>query len=296
MVWAYEQNVPHSGEKFTLVTAAQYCNDSGVCWVKQETLAEDMSMGASTVRRHLDKLEESGLILRAERRRRDGTRSSDLIKLVGFNRSNRADDDEPTTAQIEQINRSNRAGNNRSKRQSETSPVTSSNEDVEPEARTAVGERTPQQELMDRFYYGLKDRYNIRLTRERYSFHLGKFRDMLQVDNATEDEQNRVLVHMENVYPKAPKINAVDALADVRLGRDTGEAWEGPAPWEEADRKREAVNPQSDAAQEMRDQPRKPEWYATFYEITVAEADDLLITNDTHTAMIEAIERFKRDG
>lgn len=118
IVWAYEQDIPNAGIKFTLVTAAQYCNDEGICWVKQETLAQDMSMGVSTVRRHLGALENQfKLIKRIERRRKDGTRTSDLIKLVPFdNRPNRAVD-QPTTAQIEQINRSNRAGN---KRQRET--------------------------------------------------------------------------------------------------------------------------------------------------------------------------------
>jgi hypothetical protein len=43
---------------------------------------------------------------------------------------------------------------------------------------------------------------------------------------------------MVNVFAKAPKINALKALQDVRLGRDTGEAWSGPAPWEEADAKK----------------------------------------------------------
>jgi predicted ArsR family transcriptional regulator len=110
IVWAYEQPITNAGEKFTLVTAAQYCNDQGLCWVKQDTLAEDMSMGVSTVRRHLSALEKAEVIDRIERRRQDGTRSSDFIKLLGFsNRSNRADD-APTTAQIEQTNRSNRAG------------------------------------------------------------------------------------------------------------------------------------------------------------------------------------------
>jgi DNA-binding MarR family transcriptional regulator len=117
IVWAYQQPIANSGQKFTLVTAAQYCNDEGICWVKQETLAEDTSMGISTVRKHLAALEEAGIIQRIERRRSDGTRSSDFIKLCAYsNRSNRAADP-LSTAQIEQTNRSNRAGN---KRHSET--------------------------------------------------------------------------------------------------------------------------------------------------------------------------------
>lgn len=91
IVWAYEQDVPNSGAKFTLVTAAQYCNDQGICWVKQETLAEDMSMDRRSVMRHLEKLENDyKLIERKERRRKDGTRASDLIQLVGFRKATKS--------------------------------------------------------------------------------------------------------------------------------------------------------------------------------------------------------------
>ncbi len=128
MVWAYEQHVEGHGAKFTLVTAAQYANEDGVCWVSQETLSADMDMGLSTVRRHLKHLEEDAkLIRRIERRRKDGTRTSDLIQLLGYtNRSNRAPDTH-TTAQNEQNNRSDRAG---MKRHRETSSNNSSETNV----------------------------------------------------------------------------------------------------------------------------------------------------------------------
>jgi DNA-binding MarR family transcriptional regulator len=84
MVWAYEQDVKNSGQKFTLVTAAQYANDQGICWAGQETLAEDMSMDRRSVLRHLQALEDAGLIERTERRRKDGSRATDMMKLVGF--------------------------------------------------------------------------------------------------------------------------------------------------------------------------------------------------------------------
>jgi DNA-binding transcriptional ArsR family regulator len=130
MVWAYQQDVPNPGQKFTLVTAAQYCNDQGICWVGQETLAEDMSMSARSVRTHLGKLEEQGLIVRRERRRRDGTRSSDLIELVGFNRKISPVED-ASTGNSRQDNRKEFPGNNRVKRQGETLVTTTTRECLE---------------------------------------------------------------------------------------------------------------------------------------------------------------------
>lgn len=135
MVWAYQQSVDRSGAKFTLVTAAQYANENGVCWVGQDTLAEDMSMGVSTVRRHLDHLENDlELIERIERRRRDGTRTSDFIKLLGFSKDNRSDRavEGESTAQIEHDNRSNRAGRNVSSYETSVvnNPLSDPNEEV----------------------------------------------------------------------------------------------------------------------------------------------------------------------
>jgi hypothetical protein len=112
---------------------------------------------------------------------------------------------------------------------------------------------TPSQTLTDSFYAALKEKYDIRLTGKRYEFHLGKFRDILNTDQATPEEQERVLSHMTKNYPNAPKINAVDALADVRLGRDTGEAWNKPAPWEVA--KDEKANTQERREYDKYDRP-----------------------------------------
>lgn len=90
-----------------------------------------------------------------------------------------------------------------------------------------------QQELTNTFYNQLKEQ-GIRLQKTQYGYHLGQFANMLKNDNPTPPEIERVLAHMVKTLPKSPKINACLALQDVRMGRDTGEAWSGPAPWEKA--------------------------------------------------------------
>lgn len=213
IVWAYDQSITNSGQKFTLVTAAQYCNDEGICWVKQETLADDMSMGISTVRRHLDNLEKAEIIERIERRRKDGTRASDFIKLRGFqrNRSNRAGD-AASTAQSEQINRSNRAGN---KRQSiETS------KDLRPNGR---GQSPHEQEVeslanheMKRIYDAMKGA-GFAITREEYGKQVARVQWMLDNQNPSEGELELLPAAYVRVYKiVGPSVDAVYALNELR--------------------------------------------------------------------------------
>jgi hypothetical protein len=94
--WAYEQHPvrlddegnltdkKHPGAKSVLVALAEY---PGVgqreCWPSQKTLATMTDLTERQVRRCLADLEAQQLIKRTERRRRDGTRSSDLVTLCG---------------------------------------------------------------------------------------------------------------------------------------------------------------------------------------------------------------------
>ena len=134
-IWAYEQAVGEvvekdgakvwradPGAKFVLTTVAEFTNEQGVAWCGQETIAQMTGMGLSTVRRHLAKLEDDyELIIRRERRRKDGTRTSDYIIFNGpkeafrpkTNQALKSGGSEESTAQSEQNNRSNRAGMNR---------------------------------------------------------------------------------------------------------------------------------------------------------------------------------------
>ena len=80
IAWAIEQELT-PGAKLTLILLANRADEEGHCWSSQERLAQDGGQGVSTVRRHLFDLEAAGLIERTRRRRRDGTWSSDDIRL-----------------------------------------------------------------------------------------------------------------------------------------------------------------------------------------------------------------------
>lgn len=93
--------------------------------------------------------------------------------------------------------------------------------------------RTPQQDLADQLYLGLKETYNIRLKREQMSFHIDHFRQMLERDDPSDEETNAVVEYMVERFKTWKKVNAVEALQDVRTGKHDGSAWSGPAPWEQ---------------------------------------------------------------
>lgn len=81
IAWAFEQQPENSNQKLVLIAIANYADGDGVCWPGQRSLARDCTMGDRTVRRHLQALEEAGYLEREERRRADGTRTSDRYRL-----------------------------------------------------------------------------------------------------------------------------------------------------------------------------------------------------------------------
>lgn len=84
MKWAYSVADLKPGVKFVLVTLANYADEFGVCWPRQDTLAADTGQGERTVREAMTVLEQLELIHRVTRRRADGTRRSDVVVLTGF--------------------------------------------------------------------------------------------------------------------------------------------------------------------------------------------------------------------
>ncbi len=95
--WAYEQQCGqirkegrykgrykgNPGAKAVLVAIAEFADENGVCIAGQDTLAEMCDMEVRSVREHLAHLEDNlELIERSERRRRDGSRTSDQIVLL----------------------------------------------------------------------------------------------------------------------------------------------------------------------------------------------------------------------
>lgn len=70
-----------SGRKAILLLIANDASTEGVCYSGQVRLAEMGECARETVSRHLGELEKAGLIARRERRRANGSRSTDWIVL-----------------------------------------------------------------------------------------------------------------------------------------------------------------------------------------------------------------------
>lgn len=68
------------------VLAENTFDDTFVCRLSQEQLALDVRIADRTVRRHLDALETSGIIIRAKRRSSGGNAMPDAIRIVGYKR------------------------------------------------------------------------------------------------------------------------------------------------------------------------------------------------------------------
>lgn len=63
MAWAVEQKCENAGEKLVLLMLANYCNGhTGQCNPSHSKLADECSMGVSTLKRHIAGLSERGLI------------------------------------------------------------------------------------------------------------------------------------------------------------------------------------------------------------------------------------------
>ena len=79
--WAYAQKVKPSGKKFVLVALANFADSEGRAYPGVNTLAIMTGQDERSVRRHLDDLEEAGLIESVERRRKDGSRTTNDVFL-----------------------------------------------------------------------------------------------------------------------------------------------------------------------------------------------------------------------
>ena len=82
--WALSYPVESSTEKAVLLVLANYADGDGECFPGQESIAQQAACSDRTVRRVLEAFEAKGLIARQERRRRDGSRTSDAIVLLAF--------------------------------------------------------------------------------------------------------------------------------------------------------------------------------------------------------------------
>lgn len=82
------------------------------------------------------------------------------------------------------------------------------------------------------FYDRMKAERHVSLRANQFGFHVKQMERMLKQYEPSDEEVERVVSRMVEVFPSQPKVDALSAIQDVRLGRDTGEAWSGPAPWQ----------------------------------------------------------------
>lgn len=79
--WAYAQPVKPAGRKFVLVALADFADAEGRAFPGADTIATMTGQDERSVRRHIDALEKSGHIKCVERRRKDGSRTTDEVWL-----------------------------------------------------------------------------------------------------------------------------------------------------------------------------------------------------------------------
>ncbi len=80
--WAARISTGDPTSKAVLLVLAEACSDNGETHLGQATIAERCDARRETVNRAMKRLEERGLIVRVARRRGDGYRSSDAIRLT----------------------------------------------------------------------------------------------------------------------------------------------------------------------------------------------------------------------
>ncbi len=82
MSWAVRQKVGNATGKAILIMLANYCDHEGACFPSQQRLADECECGLRTITRWLDQFEKDGLLVRERRSREDGSRTSDMIRLL----------------------------------------------------------------------------------------------------------------------------------------------------------------------------------------------------------------------
>lgn len=79
--WALEQSCATATEKAILMVLASYVGADGTCYPGQDTIARQACCSVKSVERALQAFEERGWLERTPRRRKDGSRTSDLLEL-----------------------------------------------------------------------------------------------------------------------------------------------------------------------------------------------------------------------
>ena len=82
--WAVAQKCESGTEKAILLVLASYIGPDGTCFPGQDTLADQACCSVKSVERALKSFEDKGWISRSVRRRKDGSRTSDLVTFTGL--------------------------------------------------------------------------------------------------------------------------------------------------------------------------------------------------------------------
>ncbi len=248
-------------EKDVLEVLAWHANADGICWPSKARIMYTKNLSESTVKRTLRSLKEMGLIS-VEAHAEGGRGKTPLYcihpekgaKKTPFNewkegQNKGGQDDQKGVTENRKGGQNSVKGVAAAAPEPSVEPRTENRQPTVSEAAAPLAsphtENVLQQLLspkpvpLNKFYVTdlynrLKERYDIRLRKEQFEFHLGQFKRMLDQYDPADEEIERVVTHMVEKCPSAPKLDALGAIQDVRLGRDTGEAWEGPAPWEAA--------------------------------------------------------------
>lgn len=81
MTWAVQAPISRPTAKLALVCLADYASEEGLCYPSQKALAERVGVTERALRDALQWLESEGYLAREERRRTDGSRTSDAYQL-----------------------------------------------------------------------------------------------------------------------------------------------------------------------------------------------------------------------
>lgn len=79
--WVYKQDISGAGRKFVLIALADIADENGYAFPGQKRLTRMTGQSERSVRQHLEWLVEHGYLKREQRRRKDGTRTSDAYFL-----------------------------------------------------------------------------------------------------------------------------------------------------------------------------------------------------------------------
>ncbi len=95
--WASTAPCDSATEKAVLLLLASFAGSDGACYPGQETLAQRACCSVKSVERALKAFEKRGWITRAARRRRDGSRTSDLIVICASPTAEQYENAQPDT-------------------------------------------------------------------------------------------------------------------------------------------------------------------------------------------------------